>query len=62
MEQAINTKILCYADDARVLIHDGDDLSRLKNHMDVFCNSSNTKFNFNKVEAFSLSGLNIWDY
>jgi hypothetical protein len=62
MEQAINTKILCYADDALVLIHNIDDLSRLKTHMDVFCNASNSKFNFNKVKAFSLSGLNSWDY
>lgn len=61
-EDTINTKILCYADDALVLVHDIEDLSRLNHHMDVFCNASNAKFNFNKVEAFSLSGQNTWDY
>jgi hypothetical protein len=58
--EAINTKILCYADDALVLVYDEDDLARLKIHMEVFCNASNFKFNFNKVEAFSRSDLNTW--
>lgn len=59
---AINTKILCYADDALVLVKDKEDLERLSNHMDTFCEASNAKFNFDKIEAFSLSGDNVWDY
>jgi hypothetical protein len=38
-----NTKILCYADDALVLVLDVEDLSRLKQHVDVFCRASNAK-------------------
>jgi hypothetical protein len=62
VEESITTKILCYADDALVLVHDVDDLYRLKSHMGLFCNASNAKFNYNKVEAFSLSGRNTWEY
>ncbi|KAI9361390.1 hypothetical protein BD770DRAFT_310425, partial [Pilaira anomala] len=53
---------LCYADDALVLLHDTDDLARLSIHMDLFCQASNAKFNFNKIEAFTLSGHNSWNY
>jgi hypothetical protein len=60
LNEAINTKILCYADDALVFLQDVDDLSRLKIHRRRFAMRLMLQFNFNKIEAFSLSGINIW--
>jgi hypothetical protein len=62
VEESITTKILCYTNDALVLVHDVDELYRLKSHMGLFCNASNATFNYNKVDTFSLSGLNTWEY
>ncbi|KAK4518737.1 uncharacterized protein ATC70_008959 [Mucor velutinosus] len=55
------TKLLCYADDALVFIHDSNDLTRLQLHMARYCAASNAKFNNAKVEAFSVSGRDTWD-
>ncbi|CEP13066.1 hypothetical protein, partial, partial [Parasitella parasitica] len=52
----ITTKILCYADDALVFVHDKQDLRLLAYYMDLFCRASNARFNYSKVEAFSISG------
>lgn len=52
----INTKLLCYADDALVFVHDQQDLRLLSYYMDLFCRASNARFNYTKVEAFSVSG------
>ncbi|GAN11795.1 hypothetical protein MAM1_0979d11396 [Mucor ambiguus] len=52
----IPTKILCYTDDALVFVHDKQDLRLLKYYMDLFCRTSNARFNYSKVDAFSLSG------
>jgi hypothetical protein len=60
---SISVILLCYADDVLVLIHNPADLRCLKEHMDLFCSApSNTRFNFNKTEAISLSGRPIWSY
>jgi hypothetical protein len=59
---SISTKLLCYADDALVLIHNPADLRCLKEHMNLFCSASNACFNYNKTEAFSLSGSPIWSF
>ncbi|KAK4518914.1 uncharacterized protein ATC70_009140 [Mucor velutinosus] len=56
------SKILCYADDAFVFVQDLPDLARLEYHLDVYCNATNAKINYNKVEAISLSGQNTWSY
>jgi hypothetical protein len=53
---------LCYADDVLVLIHNPADLRYLKEHMDLFYSASDTRFNYNKTKAFSLSGRPIWSY
>jgi len=58
---AERTKVLCYADDALVFVHDPGDLSRLQIHMTRYCSASNAKFNYNKVDAFSVSGRDTWD-
>ncbi|KAK4519269.1 uncharacterized protein ATC70_009501 [Mucor velutinosus] len=55
------TKLLCYADDALVFVHDSADLARLQIHMSRYCGASNAKFNYDKVEAFSVSGRDTWD-
>ena len=54
------TKLLCYADDALVFVHNTQDLSRLETHMTNYCLASNAKFNNDKVQAFSVSGRNTW--
>lgn len=56
------SKILCYADDAFVFVQDLPDLARLNYHLDVYCQATNAKINYNKVEAVSLSGQNTWPY
>ncbi|CAO0789273.1 unnamed protein product [Mucor circinelloides] len=56
------TKILCYADDAFAFIQDLPDLARLEYHLNVYCQATNAKINYNKVEAISLSGRNTWSY
>jgi exonuclease III len=58
----IPTKILCYADDALVFVHDKQDLRLLKYYMDLFCRASNARFNYSKVDAFSLSGRDTSGY
>ncbi|CEP08908.1 hypothetical protein, partial, partial [Parasitella parasitica] len=55
------TKVLCYADDALVFVHNVDDFYRVQLHMERYCAASNAKFNNSKVQAFSVSGRNIWD-
>ena len=55
------TKLLCYADDALVFVHDPADLARLQLHMTRYCGASNAKFNHDKVEAFSVSGRDTWE-
>ena len=55
-QSPITTKILCYADDALVFVHDRQDLRLLKSYMDIFCRASNARFNYSKVDAFSISG------
>ncbi|KAK4510370.1 Vacuolar protein sorting-associated protein 70 [Mucor velutinosus] len=55
------TRLLCYADDALVFVHDAQDLSRLQLHMSRYCAASNAKFNCDKVQAFSVSGRDTWD-
>lgn len=55
------TKVLCYADDALVFVHDSNDLSRLDDHMSLYCAASNAKFNNDKVQAFSVSGRDTWE-
>lgn len=50
------TKLLCYADDALVFVHDANDLTRLQLHMTRYCAASNVKSNNYKVQAFSVSG------
>ena len=55
------TKLLCYADDALVFVHDSNDLARLQLHMNRYCGASNAKFNHDKVEAFSISGRDTWN-
>ncbi|CEP09836.1 hypothetical protein, partial, partial [Parasitella parasitica] len=59
---SVNTKLLCYADDALVFINNRNDLRLLDYYMDLFCRASNAKFNYNKVEAFSLSGRDHWPF
>ncbi|GAN11541.1 conserved hypothetical protein, partial [Mucor ambiguus] len=56
------SKILCYADDAFVFVQDLPDLARLEYHLDVYCNATNAKINYNKVEAISLPGQNTWSF
>jgi hypothetical protein len=56
------SKILCYADDAFVFVKDLPDLARLEYHLGVYCQATNAKINYNKVEAVSLSGQNTWPY
>jgi hypothetical protein len=58
---AERTKVLCYADDAMVFAHDPSDLSRLQIHMARYCSASNAKFNYDKVDAFSVSGRDTWN-
>lgn len=58
----VKSRVLCYADDTLVLVHDEVDLSRLFTCMDLFFRASNAKFNYSKAEAFSLSGLNTWSF
>jgi len=55
------TKLLCYADDVLVFVHDRTDLDRLQIRMSRYCGASNAKFNHNKVEAFSVYGRDTWD-
>ncbi|KAG1123853.1 hypothetical protein G6F42_010167 [Rhizopus arrhizus] len=59
---SLQTKVLAYADDALVFVHDRADLRLLRYYMGLFCRASNAKFNYNKVEAFSLSGRDSWHY
>ncbi|KAK4512395.1 uncharacterized protein ATC70_003094 [Mucor velutinosus] len=54
-------KVLCYADDALVFVHNPGDLSRIQLHMSRYCGASNAKFNYDKVEAFSVSGRDTCD-
>lgn len=54
------TKLLCYADDALVFVHDPHDFTRLQVHMNRYCSASNAKFNYEKVQAFSISGRDTW--
>ncbi|KAG0803765.1 hypothetical protein G6F20_013235 [Rhizopus arrhizus] len=55
-------KILAYADDVLVFLHSPSDFIRLKYAIDIYGAASNTKLNFNKTQAFSLSGdpLSNW--
>ncbi|KAG0870908.1 hypothetical protein G6F15_011532 [Rhizopus arrhizus] len=55
-------KILAYADDVLVFLHSPSDFIRLKNAVDIYGAASNAKLNFNKTQAFSLSGdpLSSW--
>jgi hypothetical protein len=55
-------KILCYADDTLVFIQSITDLNRLQLHIHTYCEASNAKINFDKVQALSLSGKNTWNY
>lgn len=53
----ITIKILRYANDALVFVHDRQDLRLLsRSYIDLFCRASNARFNYTKVEAFSISG------
>lgn len=56
------TKVLCYADDVLVFIHDIQDLGRLKSVMNIYYNASDAKFNNDKVQTFPISGRDTWDY
>lgn len=57
----LQTKVLCYSNDAFVFVHDYLDLSRLISTMELFYSASNAKFNNNKVEVFLISGRDTWD-
>lgn len=58
----IRLKLLCYADDTLAFLQSPSDLDRLALHLDTYCRATNAKINYNKVQALSLSGANIWDY
>jgi endonuclease/exonuclease/phosphatase family metal-dependent hydrolase len=60
--QPLSTKVLAYADDALVFVHNRADLRLLRYYMGLFRRASNAKFNYNKVEAFSLSGRDTWAF
>ncbi|KAG1039975.1 hypothetical protein G6F43_012394 [Rhizopus delemar] len=49
-------KILAYADDVLVLVNSPSDFSRLQWAVDVYTSASNALLNYNKTQAFSLSG------
>lgn len=49
-------KLLAYADDVCLLLRDQNDFSRAQHHMLQYTSVSNTKFNIDKTEAFSLNG------
>ncbi|KAG0747128.1 hypothetical protein G6F57_009568 [Rhizopus arrhizus] len=51
-------KLLAYADDVCLLLRDQNDFSRAQHHMLQYTSVSNTKFNIDKTEAFSLNVLN----
>jgi exonuclease III len=55
-ESTSNLKCLAYADDVCVLLHDQNDLHRLKFHMADYGRVSNARFNEHKSEAFALNG------
>jgi hypothetical protein len=56
------TKVLRYADDALVFVHNIQDLTRLERYMALYYRASNAKFNNdNKVQAFSVSGRGTRD-
>lgn len=50
----LTTKLLCYADDVLIFVHNSADLRLLQSHKTRFCQASNTRFNYHKTEAFSL--------
>lgn len=58
---AQRTKVLCYADDALVFVHNSQDLAQLETYMNIYCSASNSKFNHDKVQAISVSGRDTWD-
>ncbi|ORE01293.1 hypothetical protein BCV72DRAFT_258860 [Rhizopus microsporus var. microsporus] len=48
--------LLAYADNVACLLQTPSDLSVLQAHLDAYSRASNTKVNFHKTEALSLSG------
>lgn len=60
---AERTKVICYAVDALVFAHVHANLTRLQVHhiMPWYCGFSNAKVNYDKMEAFSVSGRDTWD-
>ena len=50
------TKVLCYADDALVFVHKLGNLTRLQIHISRYYEALNAKFNYDKVEPFSVFG------
>ncbi|KAG0928469.1 hypothetical protein G6F30_012350 [Rhizopus arrhizus] len=51
-----SVKILAYADDALVFLKDTSDFLRLQQAVNIYSTASNALLNYNKTQAFSLSG------
>lgn len=49
-------KDLCYADNALVFVHTPGDLTRLEIHISRYYKALNAKFNYGKMEPFSVFG------
>lgn len=45
-----------------VFLRNHDDLTHLRAHLNLYCSASNAKINFQKVNAFSLTGANLGFY
>lgn len=55
------SKVLCYADDALIFVHDVGGLNQLRKHMTRHCAASNAKFNQKRVQAFLVCGRDTWE-
>ncbi|CEP09945.1 hypothetical protein [Parasitella parasitica] len=53
------TKILCYADDALVFVHDASDLGRLQVHMDRYRAASNARFHHSKEAPMNIIHIHL---
>jgi hypothetical protein len=51
-----SVKLLAYADDIVCFLKSPQDLTALQHHFHLYSKASNAKLNFNKTEAFALSG------
>jgi hypothetical protein len=49
-------KLLAYADDTVCFLKSPQDLTALQHHLHLYSKASDAKVNFNKTEAFALSG------